>query len=103
MYSGKLGVTSSDFHDGSEVVPALPKPEADWMAVFGRHVSKAYLASQATMAASPIEMLSSASSRAASASERDCADARESAIWFQWPGGVYVPPPSDQNLAICVW
>src|SRR5215472_10532899 len=55
------------------------------------------------MAASAIEILSSANSRALSSTEFPRAAAIVCAITFQWPGGVSVPAPSDQNRAISVW
>jgi hypothetical protein len=61
------------------------------------------LASQATTAASARATSSSANSRASSARLNPWSRATCPAIWFQCPGGVTVPLPSDQKRAIWVW
>ena len=54
------------------------------------------------MPASASAMFRSANSRAFSSSVVPIAAATSCAMTFQWPGGVTVPAPSAQNLAIAV-
>src|ERR1700693_4132664 len=77
-YSGNGGVLISGRQEGSAERPGLPPPAL--MAVMGRQKLKAYLASQATMAASPIATFSSASIRVVSAKLRFFDAASELAI-----------------------
>src|ERR1044071_633583 len=64
MYSGKFGVTRNGVHVGSLTVSGLPPISALGMAVIGRQKLKAYLQSQAMIAASASAMFKRANRRA---------------------------------------
>src|SRR5688572_26509465 len=102
VYSGNGGVTRSGVQPASFSVSARGSRSPPRMAVIGLQKWKVYLQSHDTIAASASAMFSTAKSRAFCSSVRPCCALTSCAITFQWPGGVTVPAPSAQNLAISV-
>src|SRR5437899_1747616 len=92
-----------EFQVWSGSVSGLPSVSALRMAVTGRQKSKAYLASQAQMAASAMARFNNANKRAFSSRVLRAAALMSCAMLFQWPGGVSVPAPSAQKRAIWDW
>jgi hypothetical protein len=90
-YEGNGGVTMYEFHEGS--IRAR-------IAVTGRSDQYVNFASQQAMKASAWAVLSAAKRPAVKIVDRCTPLTRSSAMTFQWPGGVTVPAPSAQRLAI---
>src|SRR5687767_11579203 len=102
VYSGNGGVASSGVHPASFAVSSRESRSPLRIAVIGRQKWNAYLQSHERIAASASAMFRSANSRAFCSSVRPCCPLTSCAITFQCPGGVTVPAPSAQNLAISV-
>ena len=81
-------------------VAGLLSVSASRIAETGRQRLVAYLASQAAIPESAREMLSSANRRAFSMVLKFLERAISLAIWFHCPGGVAVPGPAAQTLAM---
>jgi hypothetical protein len=95
-----LGIKGNQ--DTSSSVPGFPSVKAAWMPVIGCQWLKAYLASQATIAASARPIPRSAQSRVRSRVDSPRAIATSMAIRNQCLGGVSVPALLAQNNAIWV-
>lgn len=98
----KGGVVISDVQAASFSVAGLLSVSASRIAVTGRQMFVAYLASQAAIPESAKDKLSSANKRAFSIVGKFFEFAISLAIWFHCPGGVAVPGPAAQTLAILV-